>query len=97
MTDHNAKPVVEAILDLLSPQTEGEARALLAGHVPYGEFFSREGSFNGGLYRGYCANHPEMKYLTKGPGRSLHFVPDDPFIKECSCPLSLLMIDPVQP
>lgn len=64
--------------------------------VSYPEFFSREGSFNGGLYRGVCRNHPEMTYLTKGPGRSLFFSPADPMTKECTCPITDLMINPNQ-
>lgn len=64
--------------------------------VPYPEFFSRPDSFNGGLYRGVCKNHDDMKYLTKGPGRSLHFSPDNPMLKECTCSITDLMINPEQ-
>jgi hypothetical protein len=61
--------------------------------VPYPEFFARPDSFNGGLYRGVCKNHSDMKYLTKGPGRSLFFSPDNPLTRECTCPISNLLID----
>lgn len=97
MTESNAN--IEAITELLRPDPWGQAEAKdnRERPTPYREFFSREGSFNGGLYRGWCANHPEMKYLTKGPGRSLHFVPDNPSLRECTCSISDLLIDPVQP
>lgn len=103
-TEPNAdKTTTDEIMDLLTPDPWGQAKLRadrvvpITEWIPYREFFSREGSFNGGLYRGVCRNHREMKYLTKGPGRSLHFVPDDPSLRECTCSISDLMIDPVQP
>jgi len=96
MTENNAQDI-EQIQELLTPDPWGNAEAKALQHTPYLEFFARPGSFNGGLYRGYCKNHPDKKYLTKGPGRSLHFVPDDPFADECQCPIADILIDPKQP
>lgn len=40
-----------------------------------------------------CANHPECKYLWKGPGRSLHYV-SSMVVRECGCSfLSLVVVD----
>ena len=52
--------------------------------------------FTGQLHEGACKNHPHMRYLTKGPGRGLHFCPapehmfnaDGTPVKECDCPLA---------
>lgn len=55
----------------------------------YQEFFARPDSFNGGLHSAHCRKHPECKYLTKGPGRSLFYVGR---VKECSCPFTDLVM-----
>lgn len=58
--------------------------------IPIEEFFADGTKFNGGLYRGKCANHPNVEYLTKGPGRSLHYVGN---VRECKCAFSEILID----
>lgn len=51
--------------------------------------------FTGALYEVTCRNHQKSRYLTKGPGRSLHFVDGDPRFggfTECPCPYSDLVV-----
>lgn len=41
-----------------------------------------------------CPKHEHVRYLTKGPQRSLHYCPqpEDFFKEECSCPLSTMNV-----
>lgn len=38
-----------------------------------------------------CPKHPESKYSTKGPGRSLHMIGAG-LVKECPCPIRELVV-----
>lgn len=58
--------------------------------IPIQEFFADGSNFNGGLWRGHCKNHSEVEYLTKGPGRSLHYVGN---VRECACTFADIVID----
>lgn len=41
-----------------------------------------------------CPEHTWVRYLTKGPARSLHYcpAPEDFFKQECTCPISKLEV-----
>ena len=43
--------------------------------------------FTGDMHEGACKNHPKCQYLTKGPGRGLHYTPENVLTPECSCPI----------